>query len=128
MAQDLEQNKKNALAMYDLTFNQCKPREAIEKYMGEVYIQHNPTVEDGKDGFIEHFERDITRFPGKTVHFKRVFAEGDFVIVHCHHQRPNEHEWAGIDIFRFDEKGKIVEHWDVLPLVPDKMVHSNTMF
>jgi hypothetical protein len=23
-------------------FNQCQPTEAIERYVGDVYIQHNP--------------------------------------------------------------------------------------
>ena len=128
MSSDLEQNKRNAQAMYDLMYNQCKPREAIEKYMGDVYIQHNPTVQDGRDGFIEDFEGMIETHPGKKVHFKRVFADGDFVILHCHHEWPGGVDWAGIDILRFDENGKIVEHWDVLQIIPDEMLHSNGMF
>ena len=49
---ELEKNKSNAQAFYDLMFNQCKPREAIEKYVGDDYIQHNPHVGDDKKGFI----------------------------------------------------------------------------
>jgi len=55
--QHLEMNKKNVMALYDLMFNQNNPSEAIKRYVGEVYIQHNPSVADGKEAFIQYFER-----------------------------------------------------------------------
>lgn len=57
MSEQLERNKKTVTAFYDVMFNKNNPREAIEKYAGDVYIQHNPAVPDGKNAFIEYFER-----------------------------------------------------------------------
>lgn len=123
-----DKNKANAMAFYELMFNQCEPRAAIEQFVGDEYIQHNPEVGDGKAAFIQYFEKMAHDYPGKRVELKRSIAEGNFVVLHCLQKWPGDKDYAGIDIFRFDTNGKIVEHWEVLQVIPEHAKNLNTMF
>jgi predicted SnoaL-like aldol condensation-catalyzing enzyme len=128
MSEQSDRNKHNAMAFYDLMFNQCKPRDAIELYAGDEYIQHNPHVGDGKEAFVDYFERMAEEYPGKKTRFVRSVAEDNFVVLHCHQVWPDGDDYAGIDIFRFDDNGKVVEHWDVLQVVSEESMNENGLF
>lgn len=122
-------NKANALAFYDLAFNQHKPQEAVSKYVGKTYIQHNPTIADGGQAFIDAFAPFLKEHPGSRAEVKRIAAEGDLVFMHVFSQTSAQDRGeAVVDIFRFDRDGKIVEHWDVIQSVPEKTVSRHSMF
>ena len=127
MAQNQEQNKKNAIDFYQTSYL-GEPRKAVRKYVGDVYIQHNPAVKDGKDGFIEYFEEMAKEYPDKSIEFVRAIAEDNLVSLHTHQIWPGNDEYITMDFFRFDENGKIVEHWDSVQRIPDKSENDNAMY
>jgi predicted SnoaL-like aldol condensation-catalyzing enzyme len=127
LAADLEANKKAVLEFYEAGLNK-KDFEAAAKYFGPKYIQHNPGAPDGIEGFKTFVNFLREKFPQSHSEIKKVFADGDHVILHVHAVRePGTRGRAIVDIFRL-ENGKIVEHWDVAQDIPDKMPHNNGMF
>jgi predicted SnoaL-like aldol condensation-catalyzing enzyme len=126
-ASQMEANKKAVLAFYDKAINQ-KDFEAAKEYLGPKYTQHNPGAADGPEGLKGFIGFLKAKFPNYHSEFKRVLADGDFVIVHVHNvPNPGERGRAIMDIFRL-EHGKIVEHWDVAQAIPEKSANTNTMF
>jgi predicted SnoaL-like aldol condensation-catalyzing enzyme len=124
---ELERNKKVVLEFYQKGLND-KDGEAAAKYFGSRYIQHNPLAADGVEGFKGFVKFLKEKFPNSRSEIKRVFADGNFVILHVHSVRePGTRGAAIIDIFRLED-GKIVEHWDVIQPVPDKAANTNGMF
>lgn len=127
MTYKLEENKKNAIAFYKTAY-EGEPRKAVEQYVGDDYIQHNPLVGNGKEPFIAYFERMKAEYPEKDIKFVRSVAEGDMVALHTHQTWPDDIEYVTMDFFRFDEHGKIVEHWDAMQEIPEGSENGNTMY
>ena len=122
-----EINKKNVIAFYEKAINE-KDFEAAAHYLGPRYIQHNPLAADGPEGLKKFLAFLREKFPQSHSEIKRVFAEGDFVILHVHSVwEPGTRGRAIVDVFRL-ENGKIVEHWDVGQDIPEKSANANGMF
>ena len=125
---NLEQNKNNAIEFYKMAYL-GNPRKAVELYVGDEYIQHNPSVGDGPEPFIVYFESAAKDHPRKTIDFVRAVAEGNLVALHTHQIWPDiKKEYITMDFFRFDENGKIVEHWDSIQQIPETSKNGNTMY
>ncbi|NAS32530.1 hypothetical protein GTQ40_16225 [Flavobacteriaceae bacterium R38] len=124
---DVEQNKRNAIAFYKITY-EGKPKEAIKHYVGNEYIQHNPDVADGTKGFIDYFERMQEEYPDKSIEFVRCIAEGNLVALHTHQTWLGNDEYVTMDFFRFNEAGKICEHWDSIQQIPKSSLNPNKMY
>lgn len=127
MSNALEKNKQNAIAFYKMAY-EGNPEHAIALYAGENYKQHNPDVADGKQGFIDYFNRMQEEYPEKSIKFVRCIAERDLVALHTHQIWPGNDQYVTMDFFRFDTNGKIIEHWDAIQQIPKKAKNDNTMY
>jgi predicted SnoaL-like aldol condensation-catalyzing enzyme len=122
-----ELNKKIVREFYDLAINK-KDFDAASKYLGPEYIQHNQRAADGAEGLKNFIQFLRTKFPDAHSEIKRIFADGDYVILHVHAVRiPGTRGAAVVDIFRLQD-GKIVEHWDVHEDILEKPANQNGMF
>ena len=125
---DLERNKQMVVEYYELAFNGKQPEQAVEKYVGSQYIQHNPQAPDGTEAFVEFVTNFAGQFPELRVDIKRVVAEGDVVVTHgLIKTSPDDPGTVAADFFRLED-GKIVEHWDVLQPVPESSANEHPMF
>jgi predicted SnoaL-like aldol condensation-catalyzing enzyme len=122
-----EANKKVVVAFYNEALNEKDPDEAL-RYIGPTYKQHNPTAEDGREGFRKFILWIKSDHPDSHSEIKQVFADGNFVILNVHMVRfPSERGLAIAEIFRLED-GKIVEHWDRIQAIPESSKNDNGMF
>ncbi len=139
----LERNKANVVAYYTRAFNDKEPEDAVERYVGfdepgediddsgepHLYIQHNPLAASGAPAFINFVNTFTAAFPDLHIDIRRVVAECDLVVTHglLTGAEPVFTELGSkvVDIFRLDEHGKIVEHWDVLSPISPTSANGN---
>lgn len=127
MVYDLKSNKESAIAFYKMAYL-GEPAKAVDMYVGAEYMQHNPLVGNGKQAFIDYFCEMARDYPEKEISFVRAIAEGDLVALHTHQVWPGNEQYVTMDFFRFDEKGKIIEHWDSIQEIPEESKNGNTMY
>jgi predicted SnoaL-like aldol condensation-catalyzing enzyme len=121
----VEANKKMVAEFYQELFGD-KDINAMDKYIGETYIQHNPSVADGKETLRQAVTQWFKGAPKEKIDIQHLSGDGDLVYIHTKSKR-GAATVSIIDIFRF-ENGKIVEHWDVVQEVPEKSANSHPMF
>jgi predicted SnoaL-like aldol condensation-catalyzing enzyme len=124
----MNNNKETVRAFYELAFNKKQPEEAVSRYVGSRYTQHNPMAADGPQAFIEFVGWYTGENPELRVDIKRLIVENDLVVTHSLITASlSDRGTAAVDIFRLED-GKVVEHWDVLQPVPETAANDNTMF
>lgn len=131
----LDRNTETAVAYYTTAFNDGLPEVAVDLYVGvdengqKVYTQHNPSAADGPQAFIDFVTFFKGMFPDMNINIVRTIAECDLVMTHGHLTLfPGDLGTAAMDIFRFDNTGRIVEHWDAVQEVPEESQNDNGMF
>lgn len=120
-------NRERVLGLYRDVLDP-HDRTRLREYLVEDYIQHSPEATDGLGGigdFLDWLQRE---HPGHRNHIQRLFAQDDHVIVHLKVTVPGQADLAVVDIFRLDDAGMIVEHWDIVQRVPDNPKNANGMF
>ena len=124
---DPSANTEAVRSFYEMAFNDGKPEEAVERFVGNRYTQHNPQAGDGPEAFIGFVHWYRGEFPELSVDIRRTIAEGDLVATHSVIKTSTEDRGtAAVDIFRVED-GKVVEHWDVLQPVPEESANDNGM-
>ncbi|MES9853240.1 MAG: nuclear transport factor 2 family protein [Candidatus Thiodiazotropha sp. L084R] len=127
MVNNLEVNKSHAIDFYRTAY-MGNPTKAVELFVGDEYIQHNPLVGNGKQAFIDYFDEMARDYPNKSIEFIRAVAQDDLVALHTLQIWPGEERYVTMDFFRFDDSGKIVEHWDSIQAIPDESKNGNPMY
>jgi predicted SnoaL-like aldol condensation-catalyzing enzyme len=120
--------KKEVLQrFYDEVFN-GHDADAAAKYLREDYIQHNPGVAQGRDGFIEAFREKFAAVPTFHLDIQRIIVEDDMAVVHIHATGlPGKSESVVVDIYRFQD-GLLAEHWDCLMPIKPELIGNNNLF
>lgn len=118
-------NKKLVEDFYHKVFIEGKKEEAENYISAETYIQHSGAGKDGLKSLQAFLDVYITdSYTPAKIH--RVLGEGNFVLVQAESVE-NGKSSASYDLFRV-ENDKIVEHWDIIQEIPEKMAHENGMF
>jgi predicted SnoaL-like aldol condensation-catalyzing enzyme len=124
-----ETNKDITVAFYKKALFEGQVEDAFRLYAVPSYRQHNPLIEDGMEGEKKFVTWIMSNHPDARGEIKRVFADGDHVILHSYWYglSDNPRGEAVVDIFRL-EGGKVLEHWDVIQPIPETSANANTMF
>ncbi|SDR19556.1 nuclear transport factor 2 family protein [Pseudovibrio sp. Tun.PSC04-5.I4] len=129
--QDVERNRERAIAVLNSFENPADTSAVTDYVSAEEYIQHNPNVPDGRDaliGYLDSIAQSNTRL---EVEIAKTIAMGDMVLVHSKQTNLDTEDDLGfgyMDIFRFNDEGQIVEHWDIEEAQTGESANDNDVF
>ena len=86
--------------------------EKAASLLAEDYIQHNLAYGTGRDAFVGSIQYLASAPVKTTVNNIRAFEDGDKVFLQNVYNFAGAGEQVAFDIFKFDNDGKIAEHWD----------------
>lgn len=122
-----ELNRAIITEFAEIFYHQRDVKRAFELHVSaEHYIQHNPTIPNGRQEAIDALAEKFGH-PNANFEIKKILVDGNLAVVHVRAFPSGGKEAAVADFYRL-ENGKVVEHWDVLQLVPDTVQNDNTMF
>lgn len=118
----MSKQMENAKKLYIRGIQDGEIKEVDENYMGKTYTQHSTGVPDEKEGFAKFFEDFFKRYPKRKMNIVRAIEDGNFVFLQVHqYLNGGEAQWITADIFKSDENGRIIEHWDVIDEYPKEI-------
>ncbi|MFQ5440651.1 MAG: nuclear transport factor 2 family protein, partial [Nitrosopumilaceae archaeon] len=105
-------------------------QKIITGLLADDFIEHNPTMPGTKTGFVKNLDQLFTGVSPSMIEYdlKRIYADNDYVITHSHFKSLPGVNASKIDIFKFNEDGRIIEHWDVIQEIPEGSLNNNTIF
>ncbi|WP_410595586.1 nuclear transport factor 2 family protein [Amycolatopsis sp. lyj-23] len=120
-------NAEAAIAVFDGLLNQHTVRQTVERYLdARSFIQHNPDGPDGRDAVVTTLEPVVKQFPDASLDITRITTQGDLVVTQgLFKLNPDDRGTVEEDTLRFNDAGKVVEHWDVKQAVAETSANGH---
>jgi predicted SnoaL-like aldol condensation-catalyzing enzyme len=121
---DADADKALVLAFYEAAFGRLDPN-VVRTYFGYHFIQHDPAIEDGVNGFARYHQKLIADYPKYSYEIRRAVSSGGLVTVHVL-QRLHPWDRGDVQIHMYRvANGALAEHWAVGNPIPATSLNAN---